>query len=500
MSDKKIDRMDWRKLLSTERISELGDCKKNEFPKSQFNDPRSPFERDFDQITFSYPFRRLQDKTQVIPFPEFDFVHTRLTHSLEVASVGRSFGKLVTDLIEKEEGKEVLGKNTSSDIGALIAAACLAHDIGNPPFGHSGEDSISNYFRENEGKEKILQQLSEKQKMDICNFEGNANGFRIIANNYVRGINPTCALLGTFTKYPRESYLEKKPSNIEELKSQAKYGFFQSEKDIFKNIAKELELIPIEDIGEEDIAYHRHPLAFLMEASDDIAYGMIDFEDGCRLGLIDFEKTYGTIKLRNKKNELEEKVINKSPKEILCNIAKKDNSFYEDKLKEFDDYKQQLSYLRSKVINILIHQCFEVFKKNHEDIMKGKFDKDLISCIDQGVIENLEYIKILVRKYVYQHPPVLQSEASGFEVIEFLINSFITTSYICFTCGEEETAKQKKMRSLLPEEFQPENEIQVENLAVGEVYKQVLRILDYISGMTDKYAVHLYRRIKGIEI
>ena len=500
MSDKKIDRMDWRKLLSTERISELGDCKKNEFPKSQFEDPRSPFERDFDQIIFSYPFRRLQDKTQVIPFPEFDFVHTRLTHSLEVASVGRSFGKLVTDLIEKEEGKEVLGKNTSSDIGALIAAACLAHDIGNPPFGHSGEDSISNYFRENEGKEKILQQLSEKQKMDICNFEGNANGFRIIANNYVRGINPTCALLGTFTKYPRESYLEKKPSNIEELKSQAKYGFFQSEKDIFKNIAKELELIPIEDIGEEDIAYHRHPLAFLMEASDDIAYGMIDFEDGCRLGLIDFEKKYETIKLRNKENKLKEKEINKSPKQILGEIAKLDDSFCEDKLKEFDDYKQQLSYLRSKVINILIHQCFEVFKKNHEDIMKGKFDKDLISCIDQGVIENLEYIKILVRKYVYQHPPVLQSEASGFEVIEYLIDSFATTSNICFTCGEEETAKQKKMRSLLPEEFQPENEIQVENLAVGEVYKQVLRILDYISGMTDKYAVHLYRRIKGIEI
>ena len=203
-----------------------------------------------------------------------------------------------------------------------------------------------------------------------------------------------------------------------------------------------------------------------MEASDDIAYGMIDFEDGCRLGLIDFEKKYETIKLRNKENKLKEKEINKSPKQILGEIAKLDDSFCEDKLKEFDDYKQQLSYLRSKVINILIHQCFEVFKKNHEDIMKGKFDKDLISCI----------------------------------VIEFLINSFITTSYICFTCGEEETAKQKKMRSLLPEEFQPENEIQVENLAVGEVYKQVLRILDYISGMTDKYAVHLYRRIKGIEI
>ena len=495
--DNNKKRMSWEKLLSTTRVY---NSKNDTSPKSQFEDPRSPFERDFDQIIFSYPFRRLQDKTQVIPFPEFDFVHTRLTHSLEVASVGRSFGKLVADLIEEKEGEDALGENTSSDIGALIAAACLAHDIGNPPFGHSGEDSISNYFRENRGKEKILQQLSKKQKEDLCNFEGNANGFRIIANNYARGINPTYALLGAFTKYPRESYLEKEPSNIEELKSQAKYGFFQAEKEMFKNIAEELGLIRIEDVGEEDIAYHRHPLAFLMEASDDIAYGMIDFEDGCRLGLIDFEKTYGTIKLRNKKNELEEKVINKSPKEILCNIAKKDNSFYEDKLKEFDDYKQQLSYLRSKVINVLIHKCFEVFKNNYEGIMKGDFDKDLISCIDQDIIDNLEYIKVLVRKYVYQHPPVLQSEASGFEVIEFLIDSFATISNICFTCGEEETAKQKKMKSLLPEEFQPENEIQVENLAGGEVYNRVLRILDYISGMTDKYAVHLYKRMRGIEI
>ena len=490
MSNKKIERMDWRKLLSTTRVY---DSKNDTSSESQFEDPRSPFERDFDQIIFSYPFRRLQDKTQVIPFPEFDFVHTRLTHSLEVASVGRSFGKLVTDLIEKEEGKEVLGKNTSSDIGALIAAACLAHDIGNPPFGHSGEDSISNYFRENEGKEKILQQLSEKQKMDICNFEGNANGFRIIANNYVRGINPTCALLGTFTKYPRESYLEKKPSNIEKLKSQAKYGFFQSEKEMFKNIAEKLGLIRIEGIGEEDIAYHRHPLAFLMEASDDIAYGMIDFEDGCRLGLIDFEKNY-KIKIKNKE-------FNKSPKQILCEIAKLDDSFCEDKLKKFNDYKQQLSYLRSKVINVLIHKCFEVFKNNYEGIMKGEFDKDLISCIsDDIVIENLKCVKDLIRKYVYQHPPVLQSEASGFEVIEYLIDSFATTSNICFTCGEEETAKQKKMRSLLPEEFQPEDEIQVQNLTGEDIYNRVLRILDYISGMTDKYAVHLYRRMRGIEI
>ena len=389
MSNKKIERMDWRKLLSTTRVY---DSKNDTSSESQFEDPRSPFERDFDQIIFSYPFRRLQDKTQVIPFPEFDFVHTRLTHSLEVASVGRSFGKLVAKLIEDKEEEEVVKKvfenNTPSDIGALIAAACLAHDIGNPPFGHSGEDSISNYFKENDNSRKrILTILSKKQKEDLCNFEGNANGFRIIANNYGRGVNPTYALLGTFTKYPRESYLDKDPykcyAKEEKPKSQTKYGFFQAEKEMFKNIAKELELIRIEGIGEEDIAYHRHPLAFLMEASDDIAYGMIDFEDGCRLGLIDFEKNY-KIKIKNKE-------FNKSPKQILCEIAKLDDSFCEDKLKKFNDYKQQLSYLRSKVINVLIHKCFDVFKNNYEGIMKGEFDKDLISCIsDDIVIENLK--------------------------------------------------------------------------------------------------------------
>lgn len=506
MSNKKIDRMDWRKLLSTTRVYDSKNGKNNTSPKSQFEDPRSPFERDYDQIAFSYPFRRLQDKTQVIPFPEFDFVHTRLTHSLEVASIGRSFGKLVTDLIEEKEGKDILGKNKSSDIGALIAAACLAHDIGNPPFGHSGEDSISNYFKENDNsKKRILTILSKKQKEDLCNFEGNANGFRIIANNYGRGINPTYALLGTFTKYPRESYLDKDPykcyAKEKKPKSQTKYGFFQAEKEIFKKIAEELGLIEIEEKGNDDIAYHRHPLAFLMEASDDIAYGMIDFEDGCRLGLIDFEKIYGTIKLRNKKNKLEEKEINKSPKQILGEIAKLDDSFCEDKLKEFDDYKQQLSYLRSKVINVLIHKCFEVFENKYEGIMTGEFDEDLISCISDDIVkENLECIKVLIGKYVYQHPPVLQSEASGFDVIEYLIDSFATTSNICFTCGEEETAKQKKMRSLLPEEFQPKDEIQVQNLTGEDIYNRVLKILDYISGMTDKYAVHLYRRMRGIEI
>src|SRR5690606_11660602 len=263
----------------------------------------------------------------------------------------------------------------------------------------------------------------------------------------------------------------------------------------------ELGLIKVKGIGENDSAYYRHPLAFLMEASDDIAYGMIDFEDGCRLGLIDFDKKYSSISLRNKENKKKTVVINKSPKEILTEIAELDEAFSVEKLNSYSDFKQQISYLRSKVINVIIHQCFNVFKKEYEKIMTGQFDKALIDCIENDSIKsNLELMGTLVRKYVYQYSPVLESEASGFEVMEHLINSFAITSNICYSCGEEETARDKKLRSLLPDEFQPANEIEIENLTDEEKYERVIKVLDFISGMTDKFAVNLYKKIKGIDI
>jgi dGTPase len=266
-------------------------------------------------------------------------------------------------------------------------------------------------------------------------------------------------------------------------------------------MADELGLIKVDGIGENDIAYKRHPLAFLMEASDDIAYGMIDFEDGCRLNLIDFEKKYTSFKSRKKDNTFEEVKIDKTPKNILIEIAKNDNSFDVDKLNSFSDFKQQISYLRGKVINVLIHLCFNVFEKEYENIMTGKFDKSLIDCIDNvEIISNLNAMKELVRKYVYQYPAVLECEASGFEVMEHLISSFAMTSNICYSCGETETAKDKKLRSLLPEEFQPETEKEIEQLSENEKYVRVLTVLDYITGMTDKYAINLYRKIKGLQI
>ena len=352
--------MDWNKLLSTKRISDFCDLTNDK--SSQFKDPRSEFERDCDQIFYSYPFRRLQYKTQVIPFPEFAFVHTRLTHSLEVSTIGRSLGKMVFELIKGDLADKSI---TSSDLGALVAASCFAHDIGNPPFGHSGEASISIffdggprmvdlnfpsycYFDHQNNDWKILDyNNSEDVNIDIAlenskyyydlnRYEGNANGFRILTNNCGKGINPTYALIGAFSKYPRESFIEEdldySYDRKEAPKQLAKYGFFQADKEIFSAIAEELGLVKISK-NPKDLAFSRHPLSYLMEAADDIAYQMIDFEDGCRLDIIHYHENYNKI----------------TPREVLLKIAKIDTRFSEEHLNllcKDGDHKSELSYLR----------------------------------------------------------------------------------------------------------------------------------------------------------
>jgi len=522
-------RMNWEQLLCFKRVSEFSSCKVEPKP-SNYSEVRSPFEKDFDQLIYSYPFRRLQDKTQVIPFPEFDFVHTRLTHSLEVATVGRSLGKMAAEIIFRELGEKkmcALGL-CPNDIGTLVAAACLAHDIGNPPFGHSGENSISLYFDNYYDlyrnsmlpdygalTEEQAIELSKRQDLvffrgsfhdidhfkrwnDLIQFEGNANGFRIITRNCEKGINPTAALLGTFTKYPRESGLQGYIPSGSIPKHLSKYGFFQSEKEIFYQMAMEVGLLNHPGTKENNLAYCRHPLAYLMEASDDIAYSIIDFEDGCRLGLIDFYKKYGTLRVRNKKGKMDQFVIDAAPIDLFIEIAAMDESFNAEKVLEMD-FKEALSYLRSKVINVLTHECFKIFGQHYEEIMQGKFSDALIDkIVDPRIKNGMEKMKFLVRKFVYNFPPVLQSEASGFEVMDSLIGAFAVNSNICISCGEEPDARAIKLQSLLPDDYSPKEEIEAHNLTPEEVYNRLILVLDYVSGMTDNYAMFLYRKIKGI--
>jgi dGTPase len=265
--------MNWQHLLSSKRINQKSDTGSAA--------SRSAFEQDYDRIIFSHPFRRLQDKTQVHPLPEEDFVHTRLTHSLEVSSVGRSLGKRVGEVIIQRH-PELQQQFSLFDFGAIVAAASLAHDLGNPPFGHAGEDAISDFFKEHAYGKTWASAVKPAEWEDLIRFEGNAQGFRIL-NNEQYGLKLTFATLGAFTKYPCPALF---PERDKKKKSQKKFGFFQSEAEEFEAIAQELGLI-----RDRGFSYSRHPLAFLVEAADDICYSIIDLEDGCRLRLLSFDET-----------------------------------------------------------------------------------------------------------------------------------------------------------------------------------------------------------------
>jgi dGTPase len=270
--------MNWSTLLSAQRVGQ------------KFSTPelsRSAFEQDYDRIIFSHPFRKLQDKTQVHPLPEHDFVHTRLTHSLEVSSVGRSMGKKAGEIILQRH-PELHERFTLFDFGAVVAAAALAHDLGNPPFGHAGEDAIGDFFLRHPAGVEFKTSVSSDEWRELIAFEGNAQGFRIL-NNDRYGLRLTFAALGAFTKYPCSVLLTPRDSS---KKSQKKFGFFETERGIFADVARHLELIPT-----AVDAWCRHPLAFLVEAADDICYGVIDLEDGCRLGLVSFDETVDLLQL-----------------------------------------------------------------------------------------------------------------------------------------------------------------------------------------------------------
>ena len=270
--------MNWNQLLSLKRFGD-----NNIRPRKNQDETRLGFEVDYDRIIFSDSFRSLQDKTQVVPLSKTDFVHTRLTHSLEVSVVARSLGRIVGEQVLLRHPELIEAGYKMNDFGAIVATAALAHDIGNPPFGHSGEKAIGEYFKNGNGK-KFKEQLSEKQWQDIIDFEGNANGFRILNESKKGsegGLRLSFATLGAFMKYPKESLPKKPTSHI----ADKKYGIFQLDIPFFKEIASELGLISTGN--KNDISFRRHPLAYLVEAADDICYTIIDFEDGINLGLIE---------------------------------------------------------------------------------------------------------------------------------------------------------------------------------------------------------------------
>jgi dGTPase len=438
--------MTWEQLLSLKRQGDTG-----KRLRIEQDDTRLGFEVDYDRIIFSSAFRSLQDKTQVIPLSKTDFVHTRLTHSLEVSVVGRSIGRLVgKKIIEKYPYlKEVHGYHMN-DFGAIVAAAALAHDIGNPPFGHSGEKAIGEYFSIGKGQQ-YKDQLTPKQWQDLVDFEGNANGFSILTGSrpgIEGGLRLSYATLGAFTKYPKESLPKKPTKNI----ADKKYGFFQSDVAFFKEVADELGMIP--NKTGEDIGYERHPLAFLVEAADDICYTIIDFEDGINLGLV--SEDYAL--------------------EYLIKLVK--DTIDAAKYQSLTTKEDRISYLRALAIGNLINDAVRVFVENEAAILQGKFHFALTDK-SKYKAQMDDIIKLSV-KNIYQSREVIEKELSGYQIINNLLDKFITAYNN--TYDGKSTNYDKLLMKILPEKHHLEKE---------SLYERLLHICHFISMLTDGKAVEL---------
>ncbi|GGZ21208.1 dGTPase [Echinicola pacifica] len=444
--------MKWEKLLQSGR----GDLKKGVIANS--NPYRSEFERDYDRVIFSAPFRNLQDKTQVFPLPELDFVHTRLTHSLEVSSVGRSLGKSAGEyLLKKYPDLEQKGVS-SYDIGAIVAAAALTHDIGNPPFGHAGEDAISDFFKYHPAGRLWESHLQVGEWADMVAFEGNAQGFRMLLEK-TNGLQLSYATLAAFTKYPRPSFVKEK---LPKRRSHKKFGFFCDQKQDYRNLAT---LLGIPEIAEN--CWLRHPLAFLVEAADDICYSIIDLEDGCTLGLVSLKDVI----------------------QLLAGII--GDRFDAEKLDALETSSQKLAILRAMAIGQLIGEAVEAFCEHEEKMLLGEFDQALTDVIPSAEI--LERITSMSVKKIYRSQPVLEKEAAGFQVLEGLLEVFSLALYHKYFEQDQFSGKDKSILRLLPENFLPKHELPMP-------YLLLRKLTDFVSGMTDKYALSLYRKVKGIAL
>jgi len=446
--------MNWEQLLSLRRF---GDTKKR--IRSEQDETRLGFEVDYDRIIFSDSFRSLQDKTQVVPLSKTDFVHTRLTHSLEVSVVARSLGRIVGKHLLLKYPNLMAKGYQANDFGAIVAAAALCHDIGNPPFGHSGEKAIGEYFMTGEGI-KFKKDLNDKEWQDFIDFEGNANGFKILCETrkgVEGGLRLSYATLGAFMKYPKESLPKKPSANIVDKK----FGVFQSDQSIFHEVAKDLGLTELRD--DNDMAYCRHPLAFLVEAADDICYTIIDFEDGINLGLI--SEDYAL--------------------EYLINLVR--DTINTKKYHSLTNTKDRISYLRALAIGNLIQEATSVFIENESAILEGKFTRSLLDkCKYEAQINDI--IKLSVEK-IYQSNEVVEKEIAGYSIIADLLDVFINA--IDHTYNNKASNYDKLIFLLLPDSYKtiPEN-----------LYNRILNVCNLISSFSDGYAIFLHKKIKGIQI
>ncbi len=442
--------MHWEQLISARRLGIKSSGDKNSLEE------RSAFQRDYDRIIFSSPFRRLQNKTQVFPLPGSVFVHNRLTHSLEVASVGRSLGNIIAQKLLASG--EVANSSLMGELGAIVSSACLAHDMGNPPFGHSGEEALSAFFS-NGPCSRFEQHMNEREWCDLTNFEGNANAFRLLAHQFEGrregGFALTYSTLASIVKYPFESV----------LKGGKKYGFFQSEKALYRQIAEELGICKR---GDDPVEYCRHPLVYLVEAADDICYQVMDVEDAHKLKILSTgqvrELYMGFYDLQY-------------DHELLRRI--------ERTLEVVTDVNEQAGYLRAGVIGKLVNECAGLFWDNREMMLEGTFEGSLFKELSGQTALAMDRIKKVSVEKIYNDSKVVQIEVAGYKVLGTLLEEF--THAVMYP----DHNYSKKLISMMPLQYRGKHLTD---------YHKLQSVLDYVSGMTDVYALDLYRKLKGISV
>ncbi|EJX09726.1 deoxyguanosinetriphosphate triphosphohydrolase-like protein [gut metagenome] len=435
--------MNWKQLLSAKRFG------MEEFHEER-QENRSEFQRDYDRLIFSAPFRRLQNKTQVFPLPGSVFVHNRLTHSLEVSCVGRSLGNDVAKSILQHHPE--LQETFLPEIGSIVSAACLAHDMGNPPFGHFGERAISTFFSEGKGL-RLKEMLSAQEWNDLTHFEGNANAFRLLTHQFEGrrkgGFVLTYSTLASIVKYPFSSSL---------AGSKSKFGFFVSEEESFRKVANELGLI---QLSESPLKYARHPLVYLVEAADDICYQMMDIEDAHKLKILTTEETQSLL---------------------MSYFDEERQAHMKKTFKIVSDTNEQIAYLRSCVIGRMIQECTQAFLKHEEEILSGTFEETLIKHISKRPAEAYKHCAQVSMEKIYRSQDVLDIELAGFRVISTLLELMI----------DAVTSPEKAYSELLINRVSNQY-----NIKSPVLYERIQAVLDYISGMTDIFALDLYRKING---
>lgn len=443
--------MTWDRLLTPQRLGEKR-------PGSG-RGRRSPFQIDYDRIIFASAFRRLQDKTQVVPLAENDYVRTRLTHSLETSSIGRSLGSRAGETICAALPSDTFHP---TDIGAIVAAACLAHDIGNPPFGHSGEDAIRDWFRHSDVAAGIKHHLSDEQRKDIEDYEGNAEGLRLLTQLEMPdrdgGMRLTCATLSAFAKYPCSSTVA---TGSRGGASTRKFNFFRSEGEIFRDIAETVGLLP--DKGAPD-RWCRHPLAFLVEAADDITYRLIDLEDGFRLGLISLRRV----------------------QELLNGITGGKVNWVKAKAMA---EPTRVEYLRARAFGTLVEEVAERFVENEAEYLRGGHDRSIVEEIPSRKV--LGAIVDELRRNLYTDRRVLEIEAAGFEVAKGILDELVSGVSDHQDNGSRASARSLKVIQLIPPEFRCDK---------CDKYTLVMKILDFYCSMTDSSAVSMFKKLRGISL